>query len=81
MRSLGPLGLADLITRYGRDEKLFAFTDDITATANGGTRAATTIRAEQCARIYRKNCSDNVNRLPNLTSGWSAPLGVDRWRT
>jgi hypothetical protein len=27
----GRYRLADLITRYGRDEKLFAFTNDITA--------------------------------------------------
>jgi hypothetical protein len=30
----GRYRLADLITRYGRDEKLFPFTDDVTANCN-----------------------------------------------
>ena len=31
MRALGPVRLADLIMRYGGNEKLLAFTDDVTA--------------------------------------------------
>ena len=34
MRALGPVSIADLIMRYGRNEKLLAFTGDVTATCD-----------------------------------------------
>jgi hypothetical protein len=45
----GRYRLADLITRYGRDEKLFAFTSEITA---------------NCARKQARSDSDPAGDLP-----------------
>ena len=45
---LGQYRLADLITRYGRDEKLFAFTDNITANC---TRKNTRSDSDPCGAI------------------------------
>jgi hypothetical protein len=51
----GRYRLADLITRYGRDEKLFAFTNDVTA---------------NCARMQARSDSDPCGAicpdLPNV---------------
>jgi hypothetical protein len=46
----GQYRLADLLMRYGRNEKLFAFTDDVTApTVPASRRAAIVIRAVRSA--------------------------------
>jgi hypothetical protein len=45
----GRYRLADLITRYGRDEKLFAFTDDVTATCE---RRRARSDGDQCGAIW-----------------------------
>ncbi len=48
----GQYRLADLISRYGRDEKLFAFTADVT---------------ENCTRKQRRNDSDPCGAIfPDL---------------
>jgi hypothetical protein len=44
----GRYRLADLITRYGRDEKVFAFTDDVTATCE---RRRAHSDSDQCGAI------------------------------
>jgi hypothetical protein len=44
----GRYRLADLITRYGRDEKLFAFTDDVTANC---TRKRARSDSDPCGAI------------------------------
>ena len=52
----GRYRLADLIMRYGRDEKIFAFTDDITANC---ARRQTRSDSDPCGAI----CPD----LPKVT--------------
>jgi hypothetical protein len=44
----GRYRLADLITRYGRDEKLFAFTEDVTANC---TRKQARSDSDPCGAI------------------------------
>ena len=47
-RRSGRYRLADLIMRYGRDEKVFAFTDDVTANC---ARRQTHSDSEPCGAI------------------------------
>ena len=59
----GPAGryrLADLLMRHGRNEKLFAFTVDVTAIAPASRRAATAIRAARFVRSSRASGEQNL---------------------
>jgi hypothetical protein len=56
----GRYRLADLITRYGRDEKLFAFTAEVIANCAESRRAAITIRAARFVRTCRASGEQNL---------------------
>jgi hypothetical protein len=58
----GRYRLADLITRYGRDEKLFAFTSEITASC-----------ARKQARSDSDPCGAICPDLPKVLSGRGQP--------
>jgi len=66
----GVYRLADLIMRYGRDAKIFAFTDDVTATCE---RRRAHSDGDPCGAISRRCCKQHGEKMPTFISAISAP--------